>query len=104
VSDTLGDLFPYPEISDELGAAWFGDEQAPVWQQVRVVAPGQWRVRELPDGRARAFAIDSTEVVHESDTSSLSEPIDGLTLVTCYPFHAASPGGPWRYVVRARAI
>jgi sortase A len=59
---------------------------------------------ELPDGRARAFSIDSTRVVHESDTSSLSEPVDGLTLVTCYPFHAANPGGPWRYVVRARAI
>jgi len=59
---------------------------------------------ELPDGRARAFAVDSMRVVHESDTQSLSEPGDALTLVTCYPFHAANAGGPWRYVVRARAI
>jgi sortase (surface protein transpeptidase) len=24
-----------------------------------------------------------------------------LTLITCYPFHAITPGGPMRYVVRA---
>lgn len=59
---------------------------------------------ELPDGREREFAIDSLSVVHETDTSRLSEPGDALTLVTCYPFHAAVPGGPWRYVVRARAV
>jgi sortase A len=59
---------------------------------------------ELPDGRAREFSIDSIAVVHETDTSSLSEAVDGLTLVTCYPFHAANAGGPWRYVVRARAV
>jgi sortase A len=59
---------------------------------------------ELPDGHAREFSIDSVQVVHETNTSSLSEAVDGLTLVTCYPFHALNPGGPWRYVVRARAV
>jgi len=24
-----------------------------------------------------------------------------LTLITCYPFDAVDPGGPWRYVVTA---
>jgi sortase A len=27
-----------------------------------------------------------------------------LTLITCYPFDAIAPGGPLRYVVRARAL
>lgn len=59
---------------------------------------------ELPDGRARAFSVASMRVVHEADTTSLSASFDGLTLVTCYPFRSLNPGGPWRYVVRARAV
>jgi hypothetical protein len=62
VTDTLGALFPYPEISQELGSAWFGDEQAPVWAKVRVIGPGQWRVRELPDGRA----VDVLAMIHNA--------------------------------------
>ncbi len=68
------------------------------------LSPGEHLWLEVPGGRRREFAIDSLRVVHESDTSSLSEAVDGLTLVTCYPFHASLPGGVWRYVVRARAV
>jgi sortase A len=58
---------------------------------------------ELPDGRARRFVVDGMSVVDQNDTASLSAGADRLTLVTCYPFHSAIPGGPLRYVVQARA-
>lgn len=57
---------------------------------------------ETADG-AKSFVVTHTRVVHETDLSPLapaSEPV--LTLVTCYPFDAVLPGGPLRYVVRAR--
>lgn len=59
---------------------------------------------ELPDGRQRAFAVESMRVVHQRDTASLTAEGDRLTLVTCYPFRAPIPGGPLRYVVQARAL
>jgi sortase A len=90
-----------PGAVGNIGIAAHRDTHFAFLEQVR---QGERLWLELPDGRARAFSIDSMQVVHESDTSSLSEPVDALTLVTCYPFHAANPGGPWRYVVRARAI
>lgn len=68
------------------------------------VAVGHELRLELPDGRERAFAVEATRVVHQRDTSSLAAEGDRLTLVTCYPFRAATPGGPLRYVVEARAL
>jgi sortase A len=59
---------------------------------------------DLPDGRALEFVIDTLAVVHESDGSSLAAAGHRLTLVTCFPFHTPVPGGPWRYVVQARAV
>ncbi len=48
------------------------------------------------------YRITQTKVVHESDLSPITpteEPT--LTLITCYPFDAIVPGGPFRYVVQA---
>lgn len=59
---------------------------------------------ELPGGRARPFEVQELRVVDSGDTSSLSTPGDLLTLVTCFPFSAPTPGGPLRYVVQARAL
>lgn len=59
---------------------------------------------ELPGGRARSFEVQELQVVDSGDTSSLSKPGDLLTLVTCFPFSAATPGGPLRYIVQARAL
>lgn len=59
---------------------------------------------ELPGGQARAFAVEEALVVDQSDTSSLSREGDLLTLVTCFPFDAALPGGRLRFVVQARAL
>lgn len=58
---------------------------------------------ESPDGRGRRYTVERTEVVHESETLVMAPSADALlTLVTCYPLDGGRPGGPLRYVVRAR--
>jgi sortase A len=68
------------------------------------VTPGEPLYLELPGGAVLAFEVDSATVVDAGDTRALAAPGDWLTLVTCYPFHAPTPGGPQRYVVRARRM
>lgn len=63
---------------------------------------------ETEDGSETTYVVERTRVVDQSDASVLgdlgdgAEPVRLLTLVTCYPFDAISPGGPLRYVVMAR--
>lgn len=59
---------------------------------------------ELPNGATQRYLVQSTSVVDEHDTALLHAEGDWLTLVTCYPFDAPLPGGPLRYVVRARPV
>ncbi len=57
---------------------------------------------ETADGRRNSYVVASTSVVHETETAVLDPTAEAtLTLVTCYPFDGARPGGPLRYVVRA---
>jgi sortase A len=60
---------------------------------------------ERPDGRRFVFSVTDVRVV-DSRTTRIA--LDGdeprLTLVTCYPFNAMTPGGPLRFVVTANAI
>ena len=63
---------------------------------------GDELVLETPRGVRRLYRVASADVVHERTrwpVEPTSEPT--LTLVTCWPFDALVPGGPWRYVVRA---
>jgi sortase A len=58
---------------------------------------------ETPDGRRHVYRVFDRRVANERDVGlfeDTGEPM--LTLVTCYPFDAIRPGGPLRYVVRAR--
>ena len=60
---------------------------------------------ELPDGRWRSYAVESSRVVDASREllpTGLAEEV--LLLVTCYPFDALQVNGPLRYVVRATPI
>ena len=60
---------------------------------------------ELPDGRWRSYAVESSRVVDASREllpTGLAEEV--LLLVTCYPFEALQANGPLRYVVRATPI
>ena len=51
------------------------------------------------------YQVTATWIVNENDITVL-EDLDApaLTLITCYPFDAKVPGGPLRFIVRARAI
>lgn len=72
---------------------------------LRHVAVGDALVVEGRDGARRHFHVRRTYV---ADYRALNIPRDAavptLTLVTCYPFDAISPGGPMRYVVVAEAV
>lgn len=72
---------------------------------LRHMAVGDALVVEGRDGARRHFHVRRTYV---ADYRSLNIPRDAavptLTLVTCYPFDAISPGGPMRYVVVAEAV
>ncbi len=59
---------------------------------------------KLPNGRSLRYAVYEHRVYDESDLWLLQQQDMGLTLITCYPFDALVPGGPERYVVRARLL
>jgi sortase A len=68
---------------------------------LRDLEPGEMLWLELPDGAVERYRVRWTYVVDQADTSALETAGEWLTLVTCYPFDAAVPGGPLRYVVQA---
>jgi sortase A len=90
-----------PGAAGNVGIAAHRDTHFAFLEQVR---RGERFSLELPDGRERSFEVESLQVVHQRDTSSLAAGGDRLTLVTCFPFRAPIPGGPLRYVVQARAL
>ena len=52
----------------------------------------------------RAYRVSAVEVIDARTAGAPArDDIDGLVLVTCYPFDAVVPGGPLRYVVSATA-
>ncbi len=69
---------------------------------LRGLVPGDSVVLETPDGRRHVYRVSETGIVDRANTRAL-ERTEGyaLTLVTCYPFDAITPGGPLRYVIRA---
>jgi hypothetical protein len=56
---------------------------------------------ELPDWGVERYRVSWSYVVDQAHTSALETPGQWLTLATCYPFDAATPGGPLHYVVQA---
>jgi len=65
---------------------------------------GQSLSIETDDGRITNYRITDLVVADESQTALLQSGDDySLTLITCYPFDALVPGGPLRFVVRAKS-
>ena len=57
---------------------------------------------ENVEGKTSDYRVDRLDVTDENDLSVTEQHgIDELTLVTCWPFDAVTPGGPHRYVVTA---
>jgi sortase A len=71
---------------------------------LRHLREGDEVVVERPDRRRVRYVVDDARIVDRRDTWVASGAFEDtrLTLVTCYPFDAVRPGGPLRYVVRAR--
>lgn len=67
------------------------------------IAPGHWVWVQYPRGGRRRYRVTGSRIVdiNLSDERALFSHEDGLTLITCYPFDALTPGGPLRYVVDA---
>lgn len=58
-------------------------------------------------GRAstRSYVVESSRVADaRRERLALDEAAAELRLVTCWPFDALAPGGPWRYVITARPL
>ncbi len=69
---------------------------------LRGTKPGDELRLETADGTSHRYRIRWQGVVHERNTSVTAErEADALVLVTCWPFDAVRPGGPWRFVVIA---
>jgi sortase A len=71
---------------------------------LRTLAVGDPLVLEVPGGARRHYRVRSLATRHVAE---LALPRDTarptVTLVTCWPFDALVPGGPWRRVVTAEA-
>lgn len=66
------------------------------------VIPGDRFELEGVNGRRLVYEVQDVSVVNIHDQPLILETDRSrLTLVTCYPFDAVVPGGPWRYVVDA---
>jgi sortase A len=59
---------------------------------------------QRPNGEIAHYAVVDAEVVNTQQQLFIPQASSGseLLLVTCYPFDAINPGGPLRYLVRAR--
>ncbi len=63
---------------------------------------GQQIVIERPDGRQVGYRVRHRQIVHETRHDVVAQDgSDRLSLITCYPFGAARPRGPLRFVVSA---
>lgn len=72
---------------------------------LRSVALGEQLQTVLPDGHMHRFVVTDIRIV-DSRRSRIALDADHarVTLVTCYPFDAVVPGGPFRYVITADAV
>jgi sortase A len=74
------------------------------FRALRDLAVGDELAVERPDGAVVVYRVREAGVFDQRDVVLPRDPgLPMLTLVTCWPFDAVSPGTPWRYVVVATA-
>jgi sortase A len=72
---------------------------------LRDLEPGDEILLEAADRSRRRYFVAEAAVVDFRDRRPLAgDARPTLTLITCYPFDAVVPGGPLRYVIRARQL
>lgn len=59
----------------------------------------------LPGGRDRHYRVTRRYIADQHDVAAIDPGHDDrLTLITCYPFDAVTPGGPQRFIVEAQPL
>jgi sortase A len=72
---------------------------------LRDVQHGDAMTLQTVQGDWLKYVVEETAVLDSQTDQLLRSPEEAsLLLVTCYPFDALLPGGPLRYVVKARAV
>jgi sortase A len=91
-------------LPGEMGTSIVSGHRDTHFEVLREVRRGDEVVVERTGGELVRYRVEGLDVV-DSRTTGLGADEDGraLVLVTCWPFDALRPGGPWRYVVTARA-
>jgi sortase A len=56
------------------------------------------------DGRRHVYSVSDTKIIDSRTTKLQLGDAPGLVLMTCYPFDAAVPGGPLRYLAFAEEV
>jgi sortase A len=75
------------------------------FQFLQYLREGESLLLQMPDGRSHLYRVSAIDIVDSRRGSILLDTDDAmLSLVTCYPFDAVSPGGPMRYVVSAEML
>lgn len=92
-------------LPGEYGNAVIAGHRDTHFRFLQLLTKGESIQFEMPDGRNYLYRIIGIDVVHSRRGSIvLDTEAPMLSLVTCYPFDAARPGGPMRYVVTAEMI
>ncbi len=75
------------------------------FQFLQYLGKGDMISFDMPDGRQHLYRVSGIDVVDSRRGSIILDTDEAvLSLVTCYPFDAASAGGPMRYVVTASIV
>jgi len=71
---------------------------------LEMLKPGDILDLETPEGE-RSYRVAETVVLDARETGIvIHDGMEELILVTCYPFHVPTAGGPLRYVIRAEPV
>jgi sortase A len=93
---------PASVLPGEIGNSIIAAHRDTHFRGLAGLAVGDRIAVERLDGRHIVFAVSSLEIVDSRHARLLLDAdAPRLTLVTCYPFDAVDPNGPWRYVVTA---
>ncbi len=92
-------------LPGELGNSVIGGHRDTHFRFLQDLQAGDTVRVQTPDGERYRYQVISREVVDSRYGGLLIDsPEPTLSLVTCYPFNARTPGGPLRYVVTAQIL
>ncbi len=98
-----GQLHGFSAIGDP-GPALISAHRDTHFEFLRHVGQGDRLRLHTADGSVHAYRVAGTEIVDHRNAAIPASPFAStVTLATCYPFDAITPGGPLRFLVHAVA-